>query len=139
MGLAIVKNKRKIREDPRNMKWSKDTNRFGFKLLLSYGWTPGSCLGKNKHRKIENDFAFLRERRFVSDSSFSFIGLNDLNDIFERLNHSNFQHGNSDECKSFISSKSCNVPDGLSKRFVQGESYNTDFSRYLKKELKGKE
>lgn len=35
----------KISADPNNTHWSKSTDRFGHKILLKQGWTPGSFLG----------------------------------------------------------------------------------------------
>ncbi|KAF4309438.1 putative g-patch RNA maturation protein [Botryosphaeria dothidea] len=45
MGLAGPKNRTKISADPNNTTWSKSTDRFGHKILLKQGWTPGSYLG----------------------------------------------------------------------------------------------
>ncbi|OJD32383.1 g-patch domain-containing protein [Diplodia corticola] len=45
MGLAGPKNRTKISADPNNTHWSKSTDRFGHKILLKQGWSPGSFLG----------------------------------------------------------------------------------------------
>ncbi|CAK7264823.1 telomerase inhibitor [Sporothrix epigloea] len=46
MGLAGVKNKRKIGDDPNNTKWARNTNNFGQKILRAHGWEPGQYLGQ---------------------------------------------------------------------------------------------
>jgi Pin2-interacting protein X1 len=38
-------SKNKIAKDPNNNTWSRDTDRFGHKILTAQGWTPGSSLG----------------------------------------------------------------------------------------------
>ncbi|ORY80218.1 hypothetical protein BCR35DRAFT_304395 [Leucosporidium creatinivorum] len=40
MGLSGAKQKQRIPEDPRNVRWANDTSAPGFKLLSSMGWTP---------------------------------------------------------------------------------------------------
>ncbi|KAK7532215.1 uncharacterized protein J3D65DRAFT_636113 [Phyllosticta citribraziliensis] len=45
MGLAAPKNRFKISADPNNTTWSKNTDRFGHKILTKQGWTPGEFLG----------------------------------------------------------------------------------------------
>ncbi|KAK8228169.1 hypothetical protein HDK77DRAFT_101332 [Phyllosticta capitalensis] len=45
MGLAAPKNRIKISADPNNTTWSKNTDRFGHKILTKQGWTPGEYLG----------------------------------------------------------------------------------------------
>ncbi|CAK7208831.1 telomerase inhibitor [Sporothrix eucalyptigena] len=45
MGLAGVKNRRKIGDDPNNTKWARNTNNFGQKILRAHGWEPGQYLG----------------------------------------------------------------------------------------------
>ncbi|KAI5454043.1 Cytochrome c oxidase assembly protein cox11, mitochondrial [Naganishia albida] len=45
MGLAERKNKQKIGNDPRNLTWSQDTNRFSFQHLQKFGWDPSKGLG----------------------------------------------------------------------------------------------
>ncbi|KAG5517868.1 hypothetical protein PMAC_000322 [Pneumocystis sp. 'macacae'] len=140
MGLATAKNKQRIGKDPRNMTWVKDRNRFGFKFLSSYGWVPGLGLGKNNHGKIENSSIFYGEKRFASDVFLSSTHLNDLNEIFGRLNNSNSQHEDFNKYNFVVFKKSHikSLGDGLSKRFVQGEFYKTDFNKYSKSNEKKK-
>ncbi|KAF2098626.1 hypothetical protein NA57DRAFT_75864 [Rhizodiscina lignyota] len=45
MGLSGPKRKTKISNDPNNNAWSRNTDRFGHKILTAHGWTPGSYLG----------------------------------------------------------------------------------------------
>ncbi|KAK7536735.1 hypothetical protein IWX49DRAFT_255692 [Phyllosticta citricarpa] len=45
MGLAAPKNRFKISADPNNTTWSKNTDRFGHKILTKQGWNPGEFLG----------------------------------------------------------------------------------------------
>ncbi|KAF2090637.1 hypothetical protein K490DRAFT_71014 [Saccharata proteae CBS 121410] len=45
MGLAGAKNRQKLSADPNNTNWSRDTDRFGHKILTSQGWSPGQYLG----------------------------------------------------------------------------------------------
>ncbi|KTW32132.1 telomerase inhibitor [Pneumocystis jirovecii RU7] len=133
MGLATVKNKQRIGKDPRNINWVKDTNRFGFKFLSSYGWAPGLGLGKNNHGKTENVSAFCGGKRFIPDVSLSLTHLNDLNDIFARLNNLNSQYENSKYNSIFKKSYVDSLSGSLSKKFVRGEFYKTDFNKHLKK------
>ncbi|KAL1914052.1 telomerase inhibitor [Sporothrix stenoceras] len=46
MGLAGVKNKRKIGDDPNNTKWARNTDNYGHKILRAQGWEPGQYLGQ---------------------------------------------------------------------------------------------
>ncbi|KAL9014524.1 MAG: hypothetical protein Q9173_000825 [Seirophora scorigena] len=45
MGLSGPRKRAKLCHDPNNTAWSRSTARFGQKLLVSSGWTPGSSLG----------------------------------------------------------------------------------------------
>ncbi|KAJ9120770.1 hypothetical protein QFC22_002702 [Naganishia vaughanmartiniae] len=47
MGLAERKNKQKIGDDPRNLTWSQDKNRFSFQHLQKFGWDPSKGLGSS--------------------------------------------------------------------------------------------
>ena len=48
MGLAGPKQKQRISQDPRNLKWSNDTDKFGYKMLAKMGWNSGKGLGANQ-------------------------------------------------------------------------------------------
>ncbi|CAG8719487.1 2711_t:CDS:2, partial [Ambispora leptoticha] len=48
MGLAGPRIKQRIPSDPRNLTWSNDRSKFGFKMLSKMGWTPGKGLGVNE-------------------------------------------------------------------------------------------
>ncbi|EMR10925.1 hypothetical protein PNEG_01071 [Pneumocystis murina B123] len=135
MGLAEVRNKQKIGQDPRNMKWVKDINRFGFKHLLSYGWKPGLGLGKNYHGKTGNISSFIQKKQFILDSSFSPVGLNDLNEILGRLNNQNFHTESLDSYNKHVIFPKIHMNilgSSLSTRFVRGKPYKTEFTQYLK-------
>ncbi|OCK79339.1 hypothetical protein K432DRAFT_417415 [Lepidopterella palustris CBS 459.81] len=45
MGLSAPKNRTKLSIDPNNTTWSRNTSRFGHRILISQGWSPGSYLG----------------------------------------------------------------------------------------------
>jgi len=47
--LAEPKYKLKWAEDPRNINWSKDTNKYGYKMLSKMGWSEGKGLGSNEN------------------------------------------------------------------------------------------
>lgn len=49
MGLAGTKVKQRFGNDPRNTKWSNNTDRFGHQYLQKLGWKPGSGLGLVTH------------------------------------------------------------------------------------------
>ncbi|PIA14349.1 G-patch-domain-containing protein [Coemansia reversa NRRL 1564] len=48
MGLSEQKNRVIYAPDPRNLGWSQDKNRFGFKMLEKMGWSEGKGLGANE-------------------------------------------------------------------------------------------
>ncbi|CAI2175374.1 11285_t:CDS:10 [Funneliformis geosporum] len=48
MGLAEPRIKQRISADPRNLAWSNDQNKFGYKMLSKMGWLPGKGLGVNE-------------------------------------------------------------------------------------------
>ncbi|KAG8898287.1 hypothetical protein FRB99_007547 [Tulasnella sp. 403] len=48
MGLAGVKAKQRIGNDPRNLNWSENAARFGHAYLSKFGWTSEDGLGSNK-------------------------------------------------------------------------------------------
>jgi Pin2-interacting protein X1 len=45
MGLAGPRQKQRIGDDPRNLKWKKDQEAVGFKMLSKMGWSEGKGLG----------------------------------------------------------------------------------------------
>ncbi|KAJ2079701.1 hypothetical protein H4R24_003598 [Coemansia sp. RSA 988] len=45
MGLSEQKSRTIYAPDPRNLGWSQDKNRFGFKMLEKMGWSEGKGLG----------------------------------------------------------------------------------------------
>ncbi|KAF2499732.1 hypothetical protein BU16DRAFT_547939 [Lophium mytilinum] len=45
MGLSAPKSRTKLSADPNNTNWSRNTDRFGHRILTSQGWTPGDYLG----------------------------------------------------------------------------------------------
>ncbi|KAF1815180.1 hypothetical protein P152DRAFT_248113 [Eremomyces bilateralis CBS 781.70] len=45
MGLSAPRNRVKLSSDPNNTNWSRSTERFGHKILTTYGWEPGAALG----------------------------------------------------------------------------------------------
>ncbi|KAI9800586.1 MAG: hypothetical protein M1833_003244 [Piccolia ochrophora] len=50
MGLAAPRKKAKISEDPNNTLWTRSTSKFGHRILVSQGWSPGDFLGaRNAH------------------------------------------------------------------------------------------
>ncbi|KTW30141.1 hypothetical protein T552_00619 [Pneumocystis carinii B80] len=136
MGLAEVRNKQKIGKDPRNMKWVKDINRFGFKYLLSYGWKSGLGLGKNYHGKVGNVSSFIEKKQFILNPSFSSVGLNDLNEILGRLNNQSFHTESLDSYNNHAISSKIHMNalgSSLSTRFVKGKPYKTGFTKHLYK------
>jgi len=53
MGLAGPKIKQRISADPRNLAWSNDQTKFGYKMLSKMGWSPGKGLGINEDGEKE--------------------------------------------------------------------------------------
>ncbi|CAK7208332.1 telomerase inhibitor [Sporothrix bragantina] len=103
MGLAGVKNKRKIGDDPNNTKWARNTNNFGQKILRAHGWEPGQYLGQKDAAHAESYTAasashiraFMREDNLGIGASAPDVnqctGLDVFKDLLGRLN------GQSDE------------------------------------------
>ncbi|KAJ1785017.1 hypothetical protein LPJ67_004112 [Coemansia sp. RSA 1938] len=48
MGLSEQKSRVMYAADPRNLNWSQDKSRFGFKMLEKMGWSEGKGLGLNE-------------------------------------------------------------------------------------------
>ncbi|KAJ2496410.1 hypothetical protein GGH96_005854 [Coemansia sp. RSA 1972] len=48
MGLSEPKSRVMYAADPRNLNWSQDKSRFGFKMLEKMGWSEGKGLGLNE-------------------------------------------------------------------------------------------
>ncbi|CAK7562433.1 MAG: telomerase inhibitor [Sporothrix epigloea] len=98
MGLAGVKNKRKIGDDPNNTKWARNTNNFGQKILRAHGWEPGQYLGQKDAAhaasytaaSASHIRAFLREDNLGIGASAPDVnqctGLDVFKDLLGRLN-----------------------------------------------------
>ncbi|KAJ2157761.1 hypothetical protein GGF46_004273 [Coemansia sp. RSA 552] len=54
MGLSEQKNRTLYAADPRNLNWSQDKGRFGFKMLEKMGWSEGKGLGANEDGQREH-------------------------------------------------------------------------------------
>ncbi|KAJ1951901.1 hypothetical protein EC988_003844 [Linderina pennispora] len=54
MGLAEPKSRTLYSADPRNLHWSEDKSRFGFKMLEKMGWSEGKGLGANEDGRKEH-------------------------------------------------------------------------------------
>ncbi|CAK7267274.1 telomerase inhibitor [Sporothrix epigloea] len=98
MGLAGVKNKRKIGDDPNNTKWARNTSNFGQKILRAHGWEPGQYLGQKDAAhaasytaaSASHIRAFLREDNLGIGASAPDVnqctGLDVFKDLLGRLN-----------------------------------------------------
>ncbi|GBC01192.1 hypothetical protein RclHR1_00410019 [Rhizophagus clarus] len=53
MGLAGPRIKQRIPADPRNLAWSDDQTKFGYRMLSKMGWSPGKGLGLNEDGEKE--------------------------------------------------------------------------------------
>lgn len=89
----------KISHDPNNTAWSRFSARFGQKLLLSHGWTPGSSLGVSGAPYANHPAGSSRVRIIVKDDNLGLgartgarddvgltIGLDGLQHLLGRLN-----------------------------------------------------
>ncbi|KAJ1731958.1 hypothetical protein LPJ61_002277, partial [Coemansia biformis] len=54
MGLSEAKNRTMHAADPRNLHWSNDKERFGFRMLEKMGWSEGKGLGANEDGQQEH-------------------------------------------------------------------------------------
>ncbi|KAI9475280.1 G-patch domain-containing protein, partial [Coemansia mojavensis] len=54
MGLSEQKSRIMYAADPRNLNWSQDKSRFGFKMLEKMGWSEGKGLGLNEDGNKEH-------------------------------------------------------------------------------------
>ncbi|CAO1602093.1 telomerase inhibitor [Xanthoria calcicola] len=98
MGLSGPRKKAKISGDPNNTAWSRSQSRFGQRLLLSQGWTPGSSLGASNASYHNNPGSLSHVRVTVKDDNRGLgakngllekngpTGLDGLQDLLGRLN-----------------------------------------------------
>ena len=97
---ALTNSRRaKISHDPNNTAWTRSESRFGKKLLLSQGWTPGSSLGAGNPSSTNNPDSISHVRVTVKDDNRGLgarngffdedrptTGLDGLQDLLGRLN-----------------------------------------------------
>ncbi|RUS17186.1 hypothetical protein BC937DRAFT_90290 [Endogone sp. FLAS-F59071] len=106
MGLAGPKTKQRISADPNNLQWSRDTNKFGYKMLANMGWVPGKGLGLNEnggqeHVKIslkENNYGVGANKKNVDnwlENSSAFTKL--LQELNERVENDEDEYENESE------------------------------------------
>lgn len=89
----------KLSYDPNNTAWSRSSQQFGQKLLLSRGWTPGSSLGVKGAPYVKNSANSSHVRIAVKDDNLGLgarnagrsddaptTGLEGLQDLLGRLN-----------------------------------------------------
>ncbi|RUS27607.1 hypothetical protein BC938DRAFT_483002, partial [Jimgerdemannia flammicorona] len=145
MGLAGPRNKQRISADPNNLHWSRDTNKFGYKMLANMGWAPGKGLGLNEdggqeHVKIrlkENNFGIGANRKNIDnwlENSDAFTRL--LQELNERV----AQDGNKDSSGGESGSQSEEKEERPKKRKIKKkvEYSNEDEGKKSKKEKKEK-
>ncbi|KAJ1983627.1 hypothetical protein H4R33_004677 [Dimargaris cristalligena] len=94
MGLAEKKKKVARAVDPNNHAWSKDTGRFGFRLLEKMGWADGQGLGTNrdgvtKHIVVKHRTTTLGIGADVNTSDKWIEKASGFGALLERLNSSN--------------------------------------------------
>ncbi|KAJ2364500.1 hypothetical protein H4S01_003749, partial [Coemansia sp. RSA 2610] len=64
MGLSEQKTRVLYASDPRNLNWSQDKGRFGFKMLEKMGWSEGKGLGLNEDGEKEHVKIKLKTNQF---------------------------------------------------------------------------
>ncbi|KAJ1965018.1 hypothetical protein GGI12_001040 [Dipsacomyces acuminosporus] len=64
MGLAEPKSRMVFGADPRNLNWSEDKSRFGYKMLEQMGWSEGKGLGANEDGRKEHVKIKLKTNNF---------------------------------------------------------------------------
>ncbi|KAF2759260.1 hypothetical protein EJ05DRAFT_499674 [Pseudovirgaria hyperparasitica] len=99
MGLAGPKNRFKISKDPNNTTWSRNTDRFGHRILTAQGWKPGSHLGSqtSEHAAHHTAASFSHVRVLLKDDNLGLgakrgseraenFGMAGFDDLLARLN-----------------------------------------------------
>ncbi|KAL8761477.1 MAG: hypothetical protein Q9184_002402, partial [Pyrenodesmia sp. 2 TL-2023] len=89
----------KLTHDPNNTAWSRSSNKFGQKLLLSHGWIPGASLGVKDAPYVNNPASLTHVRITAKDDNLGLgartsgrgddgptTGLPGLQDLLGRLN-----------------------------------------------------
>lgn len=89
----------KLSHDPNNTAWSRSSERFGQKLLLSHGWIPGASLGVKDAPYVNNPASLAHVRITAKDDNLGLgarssgrgddgptTGLGGLQDLLGRLN-----------------------------------------------------
>ncbi|KAL8777106.1 MAG: hypothetical protein Q9213_008005 [Squamulea squamosa] len=104
MGLSGPRKRAKISHDPNNTAWTRSQSRFGQKVLLSQGWTPGSPLGATNARytnspgsisyirvTVRDDNRGLGMRNGFYNDDCPTTGFDGFQDLLGRLNGKNNQ------------------------------------------------
>ncbi|KAL8917833.1 MAG: hypothetical protein Q9208_007721 [Pyrenodesmia sp. 3 TL-2023] len=99
MGLSASRKRVKFSHDPNNTAWSRSSEQFGQKLLLSHGWTPGASLGVKDAPYVKNPASLTHVRIAAKDDNLGLgarssgrshdgptTGLGGLQDLLGRLN-----------------------------------------------------
>ncbi|KAI5805396.1 hypothetical protein DFH27DRAFT_550901 [Peziza echinospora] len=138
MGLAGPKKSTKISADPRNTNWSNDTDRFGHKILESYGWTPGSLLGNtaSSHHahltsasstgikvQLKDDNLGIGAKRGSKDDECT--GLDVFQDLLGRLNGKSQDDVEKAAAARMETKKYSIISERYRMKFVLGEVYHS--------------